>query len=88
MKMWKKYMVYLDDGRGAVRVAVPAPDEQTAKAFVEGNGEVVAVRDVSDAYEIDLDRVASALARAGFSDVSIDYVVRTLEITGLAKGWD
>ena len=82
---WKKYMVYLDDGQQAFRIAVPAPDEDAAKEFVAGNGDVVAIRDVSEDYMIKADRVSSALAAAGFSDVEIDYVVRTLEFTRIAE---
>lgn len=41
----KKYMVYLDDGKDCFKVAVPAVNEKAARKYVEGNGEVIAVRE-------------------------------------------
>ena len=51
----KKYMVYLDDGRDCYKVAVPAANEKAARKYVEGNGEVIAVKDISEDYPISLD---------------------------------
>ena len=43
----KKYMVYMDDGRDCFKVAVPANNEKAARKYVEGNGEVISVKDVT-----------------------------------------
>lgn len=86
--MYYKFMVYLDvgDNHGDVyKIAVPAKDEQDARDYVYGNGEVIAVRDVSDEYPIRADRVFDALKDAGFKEKEIDFIVRTLTRTEVAR---
>lgn len=86
--MYSKFMVYLDagDNHGDVyKIAVPAKDEQDARDYVYGNGEVIAVRDVSDEYPIRADRVFDALKDAGFKEKEIDFIVRTLTRTEVAR---
>lgn len=43
----KKYMVYLDDGKDCFKAAIPATNEKAARKYVEGNGEVTAVKDIT-----------------------------------------
>ena len=57
----KKFMVYMDDGKDCFKAAVPAENEQAARKYVEGNGEVIAVKDVSAEWWISLDKIAQAL---------------------------
>ena len=56
----KKYMVYLDDGKDCFKVAVPAVNEKAARKYVEGNGEVIAVKDITEDFPISLDKVVQA----------------------------
>lgn len=81
----KKFMVYLDDGRDAFRCAIPAASEKKAREYVQGNGEVVAVKDVTAEYPIDANKVAVALAAASFGQTEIDLIVRTLTSTEIAE---
>ena len=89
--MFNKYLVYIDggsdcDGRDVLmKIAVPARDEQDARDYVFGNGEIVAVRDVSDDIRINAGRVYDALEKAGFSQTEIDFIVRTLTRTEVAR---
>ena len=83
--MYKKYFVYVDDGTVVFRVAVAAPDEKAAAAFCEGNGEIVAVKDVTDAWHIDVRRVSKALLDAGFSGTEHDFIVRLCTEFGVAE---
>lgn len=46
--MYRKYFVYLDDGKRVYKVAVPAEDVESAIAYCTGNGEVIAAKDVTD----------------------------------------
>ena len=54
--MFFSFMVYIDGGTDhdgndiMMKIAVPAKDEQDARDYVAGNGEIIAVRDVSDEY--------------------------------------
>lgn len=81
----KKYMVYMDDGRDCFKVAVPAKDEKAARRYVEGNGEIVAVKDVTEDYPISLDKVTRALKNAGFGQIEIDLVGRCLSFNDIAE---
>ena len=82
--MFKKYMVYIDDGKSVYKIAVPAPNPETAARYCDGNGEVIAVKEVSDLYNISANAVFDALDDAGFSRIVIDYITRVLMITGIA----
>lgn len=89
--MFNKYLVYIDggsdhDGRDVLmKIAVPARDEQDARDYVYGNGDIVAVREVSDDIRINAGRVYDALEKAGFSQTEIDFIVRTLTRTEVAR---
>ena len=75
----KKYMVYLDDGKDCYKLAIPAKDEKTAREYVQGNGEVIAVKDVTSNYPISSDKVAQALKNANFGQFEVDYITRALQ---------
>lgn len=78
MKM-KKYMAYLDDGKDCYKLAIPAKDEKAAREYVQGNGEVIAVKEVTNDYSISTDKVAQALKNAGFNKYEMDYITRALQ---------
>ena len=46
-KAMKKYMVYMDDGRDCFKASIPANSEKEVREYVEGNGEVIAIKDVT-----------------------------------------
>ena len=50
--MYSKYLVYLDDGKDIYKLAVPAVSKEAAKAWCFGNGEVIAVKDVTSEFHI------------------------------------
>lgn len=77
--MYRKYFVYIDDGRDVFKVAVAAISEESAKAYCIGNGEIIAVRDVTDDYPISADKVREALRKACFGKSEQDFIVRTLQ---------
>lgn len=81
----RKYMVYLDDGRNCFKVAVPARNEKEAREFVNGNGEIIAIKDITEDYPISLDKIGRALANADFGDVEIDLILRTLSTCNIAE---
>ena len=83
--MYRKYMVYLDDGQGVYKVAIAAVCEETAAGFCKGNGEVIAIKDVTEDYPIDADKVSMALDNAGFGKFEIDYICRALREFGIAE---
>lgn len=76
--MYEKFFVYIDDGTSVFRVAIAAISEESAKAQCAGNGEIVAVRNVTEDYPISLDKVRSALKTAGFGEPEMDFICRSL----------
>ena len=74
----KKFMVYLEDGDDVYKVAIPAKDQKAAAEYVNGNGDIIAIKDVSDHYPIDIIKVSDALKNAGFGKVEMDLITRTL----------
>lgn len=81
----KKYMVYMDDGRDCFKVAVPANNEKAVRKYVEGNGEVIAVKDITEDFPISLDKVAQALKNAQFGQIEIDLITRCLSFNDVAE---
>lgn len=80
----KEFLVYLDDGHDAFRVPVPAANLEAAKEYVNGNGEIVAIKDVTGEYPIGLENVREAL-NTHFGETEMALILRTLEITGVAE---
>jgi len=74
----KKYMVYLEDSENVYKIAVPADSEQEAIEFCRGNGDLVAVKDVTEEYQISEDKITKALLNAGFGRIETDFVIRAL----------
>ena len=81
----RKFMVYLDDGRDVYKIAVPAENENGAKEYCRGNGEVIAVKDVTEEYPIDEDKVATALRTSGFGDIEVKLITRALHMCGITE---
>lgn len=83
MKM-RKFMVYLDCG-DVFKCAIPAQSEESALEYVQGNGEVVAIKDVTDKYPISIDKVTDALENAHFGKMEINFVTRALQEIGICE---
>lgn len=81
----RKYMVYMDDGRDCFKVAIPAANEKEAINYVEGNGEVIAIKDVTKDFPISLDNVTQALTNAQFGQIEIDLIARCLSFNLIAE---
>ena len=76
--MFKKFMVYLEDGEDVYKVAIPAKNEKDAREYVSGNGDVIAIKDITSDFPISSIKVADALRAAGFGKIEIDLITRTL----------
>ena len=81
----KKYMVYLDDGKNVYKLAIPAKDEKTAREYVKGNGEVIAVKEVTTKDLISAEKVAQALKNADFGEYEIDFITRALQEVNICE---
>lgn len=79
----KKYVVYLDDGKDCFKVPVQAENQELACQYVAGNGEVIAVRDVTNDIPILSDKVVSDLRRAGFGEIEVSLMIKALGITDI-----
>ena len=85
MKQLRKYMVYMEDEDYVYKVAVPAEDEQAARDYVNGNGDVILIKDITEAIKITTENVSTALKKYDFSQIQIDFIVGTLEATGITE---
>ena len=85
MKPLRKYVVYLDDGELVYKLYVPAVNEEAAKIYCEDNGDIVAVKDVTEEFPISANCVAAALRNYGFGETEMDLILRTLQTTGIAE---
>lgn len=78
------YTVYLDDGRNCHKITVPAFTKADAIKYVEGNGEVIAIKE-SELQDIDLDCLAGTLANSAWGQMEIEVITRVLEQVGLRR---
>lgn len=81
----RKYMVYFDDRENVFKECVPATNEKSAKEYFEGNGEIVAVKDITDDFKISLEQVEKALRYAGFGKIEVDLITRCLKINDICE---
>lgn len=81
----KKYMVYMDDGKNCFKIAVPAKNEKAAREYVKGNGEIIAVKDVTEEFPISTEKVAKALLSAHFGEIEIDLITRCLQMNNIVE---
>lgn len=83
MKKMHVYTVYMDDG-DAFKVTIPAVSEASAKEYVAGNGDVIAIKD-APIQDIDTGCLADTLRRGGWGQMEIDVITRTLVAVGLER---
>ena len=85
MKELKKYMVYMDDGRDVFKVPVPAASKKEAEQYVQGNGEIISIKDVTNEYTPSLKYITDVLRGYRFGEAEIGFITRTLSMTGIAQ---
>ena len=81
--MFKKFFVYVDDGDNVMKIVVPAKNEKDAVKFVEGTGEVVRVKEVTEDYPISTWKVVAALNEYGFGKAEQEFIYRALNRCGI-----
>lgn len=85
MKKLKVYDVYMEDTTNVYKITVPAENKKDAVNFVEGNGDVVTVKE-SSLQDIDLGFLSFTLRNGGWGQAEIDVITRTLARCGLDRG--
>lgn len=78
------YDLHMDDGHNTFKVTVPAFSKKDAKEYVQGNGEVVAIKP-SELQDIDLNCLANTLKRSEWGQQEIDVITRALAQIGLER---
>ena len=82
LKAWE---VYMDDGQDAFKLYVPAENKKDVAQYVQGNGEIIAIRECKNPlgpdgeYLIDTAFLMQTLRNAGFGKMERDLIIRTLE---------
>jgi len=85
MKKLKVYKVYIEDttNGSCYSTFFPAESEKEAVKLCEGNGDCVAVKDVTDDYKIYLGTLTDTLAMNRYGRAEIQIITRALELMGL-----
>lgn len=84
MKKLNVYDVYMDNGRNTFKILIPAPNKKAAEEYVQGNGEVVAIKPAT-LQDIDLDCLSNTLRREAWGQQEIDLITRALTFCGLDR---
>lgn len=79
--MKKAYAVYVDDGTVTMKIDVPAESKKKAMEYVQGNGEVIAIKEGTRTAEnpISMDYIIDALRRSNFGETEIALISRALQ---------
>lgn len=90
MTDFRVYKVYLEDGDTCFSTLIPAKNEQEVAKQAEGNGEIIAIKDISDTSRIDTDTVYDILRKGNekvnaFTEKQIDLIIRVLRQTGILR---
>ena len=84
MKKMSVFDLYMDDGEATHKVTVPAFSKKAAAEYVQGNGDVVAIKP-SELQDIDLNCLADTLKRSGWGQKEVDIITRALAQIGLER---
>lgn len=75
----------MDDGCDCFKVTVPAQTKQGAIDYVNGNGEIIAIRESENLRDIDVDCLAETLRLNSWGQMEIDVITRLITICGLRR---
>lgn len=75
----------MDDGHDCFKVTVPAQTKQGAIDYVNGNGEIIAIRESENLRDIDVDCLAETLRLNSWGQMEIDVITRLITICGLRR---
>ena len=85
MKRLNKYLVYVDNGKQTTSTAITATSKKSVAKVLDGKGEVVAVKDLSESHPIKTDTIREVLQESKkFDKLEIDWIVHALTVTGIA----
>ena len=84
MKKMTVYTIYQDDGEHCCKEVVPAFTEEGASKYVEGNGEVIAVKE-NGLQDINISYLVDTLKSDGWGQQEIDIITRALMQVGLDR---
>jgi hypothetical protein len=84
MKQMKVYTVYWEDGTNVYKSTVPAWSKKEVERYIAGNGDIVKITE-SELQDIDCNYLANTLCQAGWGEMEIDVIIRTLQMCGLER---
>ena len=61
------------------REFIPAENEEVAKQYVEGNGDIISITDVTEDYPISISFLKATLENAHYGRAEIDLITRLLQ---------
>lgn len=83
----RKYAVCLDCGNDLLLTYVPAENEETVRRYCEGQGHILAIKDLTkdSRYRINLLKIDEALKKSDMVDrATRELTIRALSLTGIA----
>ena len=79
--MKKIYKVIFEDCNGVYREYIPADNVKQLKEQWGGNGDIVSIQDITEDTPIYLETLRVTLIKAGYGEMEIDIIIRTLQNT-------
>lgn len=76
--MMKHYKVYMEHNMSAYIAIITANNEKEAREVCDGNGEIVAIKDITDDYPIYIPCLEETLKSAGYGFTEIEIIKNTL----------
>ena len=84
MKKLNKYLVYIDNGKQTTSKALTATSKKSVMKALEGQGEVVAVKNLTEDHPLKADTIREVLQASGkFDKLELDWIIHALTMTGI-----
>lgn len=81
----KIYEMIIDDGKNVFKCVRPAETKKALTKMYSGNGEFVRIKEVTEEYKINLDKLYNTLKKENYKEEEIDIIISTLQITNISE---
>ena len=81
----KIYEMIIDDSENVFKCVRPAETKKALTKMYGGNGEFIRIKEVTEEYKINLDKLYDTLKKANYKEEEIDIIISTLKIINIGE---
>lgn len=77
--MNKMFKLIMESGEHVYKHYGIYKNEKEARQYVEGNGEVIQVKEVTEDFPLDIDKLSRSLKQCGYGDIERNAIVSFIQ---------